>query len=90
VVDVREKDERDEGYIPGSRHIPYRLVRAYRDELVNGRPIVTVCSSGARAGVAASALAAEGVLVRPLLDGGMDDWQARGNAVTAFRRCGSG
>ena len=90
VVDVREKDERDEGYIPGSRHIPYRLVRAYRDELVNGRPIVTVCSSGARAGVAASALAAEGVLVRPLLDGGMDDWQARGNTVTAFRRCGSG
>jgi glyoxylase-like metal-dependent hydrolase (beta-lactamase superfamily II)/rhodanese-related sulfurtransferase len=90
VVDVREKDERDDGYIPGSRHIPYRLVRAYRDELVNGRPIVTVCSSGARAGVAASALAAEGVLVRPLLDGGMDDWQARGNTVTAFRRCGSG
>ena len=90
VVDVREKDERDEGYIPGSRHIPYRLVRAYRDELANGRPIVTVCSSGARAGVAASALAAEGVLVRPLLDGGMDDWQARGNTVTAFRRCGSG
>jgi hydroxyacylglutathione hydrolase len=90
VVDVREKDERDEGYIPGSRHIPYRLVRAYRDELANGRPIVTVCSSGARAGVAASALAAEGVLVRPLLEGGMDDWQARGNAVTAFRRCGSG
>ena len=90
VVDVREKDERDEGYIPGSRHIPYRLVRAYRDELANGRPIVTVCSTGARAGVAASALAAEGVEVRPLLDGGMDDWEARGNTVTAFRRCGSG
>ena len=90
VIDVREKDERDEGYIPGSRHIPYRLVRAYRDELENGRPIVTVCSTGARAGVAASALAAEGVSVRPLLDGGMDDWEARGNSVTAFRRCGSG
>jgi hydroxyacylglutathione hydrolase len=88
VLDVREKDERDEGYIPGSRHIPYRLVRAYRDELENGRPVVTVCSSGARAGVAASALAAEGVRVRPLLDGGMDEWEARGNAVTAFRRCG--
>jgi len=41
-----------------------------------------------RAGVAASALAAEGVPARPFLDGGMDDWQARGNAVTAFRRCG--
>jgi hydroxyacylglutathione hydrolase len=88
VVDVREKDERDEGYIPGSRHIPYRLVRAYRDELENGRPIVTVCSTGARAGVAASALAIEGVTARPLLDGGMEEFEARGNTVTAFRRCG--
>ncbi len=88
VVDVREKDERDEGYIPGSRHIPYRLVRAYRDELDNGRPVVTICSSGARAGVAASVLAAEGVDVRPVLDGGIGEWQERGNQLTAFRRCG--
>jgi hydroxyacylglutathione hydrolase len=88
LVDVREKDERDEGYIPGSRHIPYRLVRAYRDELENGRLVVTICSTGARAGVAASALAAEGVRARPVLDSGMNDWEARGNTVTAFRRCG--
>lgn len=88
LLDVREKDERDEGYIPGSRHIPYRLVRAYRDELENGRLVVTICSTGARAGVAASALAAEGVRARPVLDSGMEDWQARGNTVTAFRRCG--
>jgi rhodanese-related sulfurtransferase len=88
VVDVREKDERDEGYIPGSRHIPYRLIRAFRDELDNGRPVVTICSSGARAGVAASVLAAEGVDARPVLDGGIDNWQERGNQVTAFRRCG--
>jgi hydroxyacylglutathione hydrolase len=90
VVDVREKDERDEGYIPGSRHIPYRLVRAFRDELDNGRPVVTICSSGARAGVAASVLAAEGVRARPVLDGGIDDWHERGHQLTAFRRCGSG
>ena len=89
LLDVREKDERDEGYIPGSRHIPYRLVRAYRDELDNGRPVVTICSSGARAGVAASVLASEGVVARPVLDGGIEDWQKRGNALTAFRRCGS-
>ena len=90
LIDVREKDERDEGYIPGSRHIPYRLVRAYSEELANGRPVVTICSSGARAGVAASVLAAEGISARPVLGAGVDDWQKRGNAVTAFRRCGSG
>src|SRR2546421_563208 len=79
VVDVRESDERDEGYIPGSRHIPYRIVRAFSEELDNGRPVVTICSSGARAGVAASVLVAEGVNARPVLDGGVDDWEKRGH-----------
>ena len=27
LIDVREADERDAGYIPGSRHVPYRLLR---------------------------------------------------------------
>jgi glyoxylase-like metal-dependent hydrolase (beta-lactamase superfamily II) len=90
VVDVREKDERDDGYIPESRHIPYRLVGEFADELANGRPVVTVCESGARAGVAASVLAAHGVEARPLLDAGIPDWEQRGNPVTEFRRCGSG
>jgi len=89
VIDVREKDERDDGYIPGSRHIPYRLVGDFADELENGHPVVTVCNSGARAAVAASVLAANGVPARPLLDAGVPDWEQRGNPVTAFRRCGS-
>jgi hydroxyacylglutathione hydrolase len=88
VIDVREKEERDEAYIPGSRHIPYRLVRAFRDELGNGRPVVTVCESGTRAGIAASVLAAEGIDARPLLGAGIHEWEARGNPVTSFRRCG--
>ena len=89
LVDVREKDERDEGYLPESRHIPYRLVGEFADELANGRTVVTVCESGARAGVAASVLAAHGVPARPLLDGGIPDLQQRGHELTSFRRCGS-
>ncbi len=90
LIDVREKDERDEGYIPESRHIPYRLVGQFADELANGRTVVTVCESGARAAVAASVLAAHGVPARPVLDAGIPDWKKRGHALTEFRRCGSG
>jgi glyoxylase-like metal-dependent hydrolase (beta-lactamase superfamily II) len=90
LVDVREKDERDDGYIPESRHIPYRLVGEFADELANGRTVVTVCESGARAAVAASVLAAHGVPARPVLDGGIPDLEQRGHALTSFRRCGSG
>ena len=89
LVDVRERTERDAGYIPGSRHVPYRLVRACAADLADGVPVVTICETGARAAVAASLFAAAGVEARPVLDGGVPDWQARGNRPVAFRRCGT-
>jgi hydroxyacylglutathione hydrolase len=89
LLDVREADERDEGHIPGSRHLPYRTARAAAEAgLLNGRPVVTICESGPRAAVAASVLQAVGIDARPVLDGGLTDWRARGGELTAFRRCG--
>jgi rhodanese-related sulfurtransferase len=90
LLDVRETDERDEGHIPGSRHLPYRTARAAAEAgLLNGKPVVTICESGARAAVAASVLQAAGVDARPVLDDGLEGWRARGGQTTAFRRCGS-
>ena len=86
VLDVREPHERDQGYIPGSRNIPYRLVREWAEDLQGGKPVVTICSSGPRAGVAASVLAAAGVDARPVLHGGVPDWDGE---TVSFRRCGS-
>ena len=88
VLDVREQDERDVAYIAGSRHIPYRLLPALGDGL-GDRPVVTICTTGARAGIAASVLAARGMEVRPVLEGGVPDWSARGGRTIEFRRCGS-
>jgi rhodanese-related sulfurtransferase len=88
VLDVREKDERDEGYIAGSRHVPYRLVPAWIDDLREAQPLVTICSSGSRAAIAASVLTAEGIEARPVLHGGVNDWAERGGETVAFRRCG--
>ena len=89
VVDVRERDERDEGYIPGSRSVPYRLLRTCCPDLPEDRPIVTICNSGPRAAIAASILRARGHDARPVVDGGMSDWLARGATTVSFRRCGS-
>jgi glyoxylase-like metal-dependent hydrolase (beta-lactamase superfamily II)/rhodanese-related sulfurtransferase len=89
LLDVREADERDDGHIPGSRHLPYRTARAAAEAgLLNGRPVVTICESGPRAAVAASVLQAAGVNARPVLDGGVADWRANGGETTSFRRCG--
>jgi rhodanese-related sulfurtransferase len=89
LVDVREAHERDGGYIPGSRNIPYRLLRkAGASALDATRPVVTICESGARAAVAASVLARQGFDARAVVDGGIADFDGDGETVH-FRRCGS-
>ena len=89
LIDVREKEERDDSYIPESRHIPYRRVRDFADELGSDGTVVTICQTGARASLAASLLAAEGVQARPVIGGGVPDWEAAGKPTASFRRCGS-
>jgi hydroxyacylglutathione hydrolase len=89
VVDVREKDERDHGYIPESLHIPYRRIRACVDELRGNGTVVTICESGARASTAASILVAAGIDARPVLGEGVSAWRRRGGQCVEFRRCGS-
>jgi glyoxylase-like metal-dependent hydrolase (beta-lactamase superfamily II)/rhodanese-related sulfurtransferase len=86
VIDVREASERDGGYIPGTRHAPYRVLRRTAEDVSDGRPVVTICESGARAVIAASVLRAAGVDARPVVDGGIGDWHGE---TVAFRRCGT-
>jgi glyoxylase-like metal-dependent hydrolase (beta-lactamase superfamily II)/rhodanese-related sulfurtransferase len=88
LVDVRETTERDSGYIPGSRNIPYRLLRKLGcGALEREKPVVTVCESGARAAIAASLLRREGFDVSAVAEGGIADFTGD---VVSFRRCGGG
>jgi hydroxyacylglutathione hydrolase len=89
LIDVREKDERDTGYIAGSRNIPYRLLALGAHDLPRDKPIVTICESGPRAAIAASILSARGFDAHPVVDGGIDSWMAAGKPTVEFRRCGS-
>ena len=87
LIDVREKDERDTGYIAGSRNIPYRLLALGAAELPRDRPIVTICETGPRAAIAASILSARGFDAHPVVNGGIDAWTAAGKPTVEFRRC---
>jgi rhodanese-related sulfurtransferase len=88
LIDVREKDERDTGYIAGSRNIPYRLLALGEADLPHDKPIVTICETGPRAAIAASILAAHGFDAHPVVNGGIDSWVAAGKPTVEFRRCG--
>ena len=89
LIDVREKDERDSGYIAGSRNIPYRLLALGADDLPRDKPIVTICEEGPRAAISASILAARGFDARPVVEGGINSWIEAGKPTVEFRRCGS-
>jgi hydroxyacylglutathione hydrolase len=89
LIDVREREERDTGYIAGSRNIPYRLLPLGASELPEDTTLVTICDSGPRAAIAASILTARGHDARAVIAGGVPDWQAAGKPTVEFRRCGS-
>jgi hydroxyacylglutathione hydrolase len=55
VLDVRRDDERANGFIPGSAHLPLHSLLSRLDELPEGRLWVH-CASGFRASIAASLL----------------------------------
>ena len=83
---MREAAERDGGYIPGSKNIPFRLLRKLGPgALERSRPVVTVCESGARATIAASLLQREGFDVSAVAEGGVATFDGE---VVSFRRCG--
>lgn len=64
IVDVRTKNEFETGHIAGSRNIPLDKIKAEAATLKKEKkPIITVCRSGNRSGMAKTILAAAGVEV---------------------------
>ncbi len=75
VVDVRERYEREAGYIAGSRHIELVELSGRAGELDREHPIVFYCRVGARSEMAAQAFRAAGVQAHSLI-GGILRWAA--------------
>ena len=73
LLDVRAPYEWQAGHAPRARHIPLGDLNRRANELPSGRPVVTVCRSGARSARAAALLARQGRQVSNLA-GGMHAW----------------
>jgi NADPH-dependent 2,4-dienoyl-CoA reductase/sulfur reductase-like enzyme/rhodanese-related sulfurtransferase len=75
LLDVRRPDERAQGFIPGSAHIPLDDLRGRLSELPRDREIIAYCQSGQRSYMAARILSHHGFRVRNLT-GSYRTWQA--------------
>lgn len=62
ILDVRTPQEFDRGHIQGSKNIPLNLIQRELGSLKKtGKPIITVCQSGGRSGMAKSILKSAGI-----------------------------
>jgi rhodanese-related sulfurtransferase len=82
LLDVREAHEWQAGHAPKARHLPLAQLPHRVREVPAGRPIVTICRSGARSARAAAMLARDGRHVSNVA-GGMNAWVRAGLPVVA-------
>src|SRR5919204_5420525 len=83
IVDVRERDEWDEGHLPGAVHVSRghlesRIETAAPDK---SRPVLLYCASGNRSAFAAKTLEDLGYEHVVSLTGGFTDWKRNGYEI---------
>jgi molybdopterin/thiamine biosynthesis adenylyltransferase/rhodanese-related sulfurtransferase len=80
VLDVREREEYEQGLIPGSIHIPRGNLETRIESRVPDRstPIIIYCASGTRSAYAAKTMADLGYTDVVSLAGGFSGWKQNG------------
>jgi len=84
IVDVREKDEWDEGHIPGAIHISRGTIELDVEEKVpdTNALIICHCGGGGRSALATESLQKMGYKNARSMAGGFKAWKAAGLATT--------
>jgi adenylyltransferase/sulfurtransferase len=87
LVDVREREEWDEGHIPGAVHVPRGNLESRIEQAVPDRatPVVLYCASGNRSAFAARTLGELGYENAASLTGGFTEWKRAGHAFDVPR-----
>jgi rhodanese-related sulfurtransferase len=79
VIDVREVDEFNSGYIPGSVNIPLSQLEERLNEIPKDKDIYLYCRSGNRSKQAAKLLMEENYTNLAHLEGGISSWDGKIN-----------
>ncbi|MEO8287016.1 MAG: rhodanese-like domain-containing protein [Chloroflexota bacterium] len=81
ILDVREPNEYKEAHVPGSMLVPLGQLAYKVAELPKDRPIVAICRSGNRSGVATNMLLRAGFNEVQNLSGGIMAWARAGGPL---------
>jgi molybdopterin/thiamine biosynthesis adenylyltransferase/rhodanese-related sulfurtransferase len=81
LLDVRERDEYEQGFIPGAIHIPRGNLetRIERNVVDRSTPVIVYCATGTRSAYAAKTLAELGYTDVVSMSGGFASWKENGH-----------
>ncbi len=83
IVDVRTPEERAQGHISDSRHVPMTNILAKSLDIPKNDEVILVCGTGYRANIVASHLKQDGFSHVHSLAGGLTAWQNAGYGLAA-------
>ena len=85
VIDARDAAQFAKDHIPGAINMDWRQVLAKRDSIPKNKPVLIYCNTGSLSAQAGFALHVAGWDNLRILQGGMEEWKAKGGFDAAAK-----
>ena len=85
VIDARDAGQFAKNHIPGAINMDWRQVLAKRDTILKNKPVLIYCNTGSLSAQAGFALRVAGWDNVRILQGGLEEWTAKGGFDAASR-----
>lgn len=85
VIDARDAGQFAKGHIPGAINMDWRQVLAKRNDIPKNKPVLVYCNTGSLSAQAGFALRVAGWENVRILQGGMEEWKAKGGFEAAAK-----
>jgi rhodanese-related sulfurtransferase len=89
VIDARDPAQFAKGHIPGAVNMDWRQVLAKRSTIPKNKPVLIYCNTGSLSAQAGFALRVAGWDNVKILQGGMEEWKAKGGFDAATKAVGA-
>ena len=88
VIDARDAAQFAKDHIPGAVHMDWRQVLAKRNSIPRNKPVLIYCNTGTLSAQAGFALRVAGWDNVRILQGGLQEWKAKGGFDAASKTAG--
>jgi rhodanese-related sulfurtransferase len=85
VIDARDAGQFAKGHIPGAINMDWRQVLAKRNTIPKDKPVLIYCNTGSLSAQAGFAMRVAGWDNLRILQGGMEEWKAKGGFDAAAK-----